>query len=602
MGRPHFHKGIADLKSLFASNGTSISILQELLEELAHRKTPDARTLMKKVSARLEEIAPHTDGPEEDFEPESDAGNAPLHSGELLGADAEAYGPIHDDQRRPERLSQIRPAGTSGLPDAYVRSLKREVPLDLPASADLPDRFIAAVAELVREIKRTGAGQKRYELDKGTRVESARNDTLYRFPFPAEAELFEDAQIEIQIAGRQVAGTVVSIEVGGLLLALKEDLGGEIRSAVLSIDATALLEALQDRIEKVKKTEISLNRALADVVVGEKSWPDALADPIPTTREASLNESQFRAYEHALTNATTFVWGPPGCGKTKTLGQIVRSAFEGGKRVLVCSNTNKAVDQVLYQICKALGRGHLAMQEGRVIRIGRVVDDKLEAEYREFVTVDGIVERRSADLKAEKQQLESQVARIDALTQHAREILIRFEALDRSERQVATERERTSQIVRQGNSLQEELSRSKSKEAALLVELERRRTAFIKLFLRSEDAIRTDLERVASRQEETTLQLRGLKESYDAARERFAQGCRVRDDHASKVSGLDRASAQAVVLGRKTSVIGSSPDCARSKRKSPRSGSRCSRRHEFSARPARRFTFRRRTSDRLTSP
>jgi len=56
MGRPHFHKGIAHLRRLFASNENSFSILQELSEELAHRKTPDARSLMKDVLARLEGI------------------------------------------------------------------------------------------------------------------------------------------------------------------------------------------------------------------------------------------------------------------------------------------------------------------------------------------------------------------------------------------------------------------------------------------------------------------------------------------------------------------------------------------------------------------
>jgi hypothetical protein len=321
MGWPHFHKGIADLRRLSASNENNVSILQELLEELAHRKTPDARALMKDVLARLEEIAPHAEDP--DF----DHNDKPWRSAELFGSETEAYGPIPDDQKRPDRLSRIRPPGTPGLPDAYVRPLKREVSLNLPANADLPDRFIAALAELIREIKRTGSGQKRYDLEKGMRVESTGSETLYAFPFPGEAELFEDAQIEVQVAGRQIAGTVVSIEIGRLLLALKEDIGSEIHSAILLIDSTALLEAIRDRIEKVKKTEITLNRTLADAVVGEKSWPTAPADSIPTTREASLNQPQFRAYEHALRNAVTFIWGPPGCGKTKTLGQIVRSAL-----------------------------------------------------------------------------------------------------------------------------------------------------------------------------------------------------------------------------------------------------------------------------------
>lgn len=546
MVRPHFHKGIADLQNLFAANINNKSILQELLQELAYRKTPQARTLMKKILARLERISA------EDSEPAIDSDNAIQRPEEVFESEpTDIYGPAPDDQKRPQQLSQIRPLGTPGLPDAYVRPLKREVSLNLPPNADLPDRFVAAIAELIREMKKTGAGQRRYELGKGIRLDSAGADTLYSFPFPDEAELFEDAQIEVQIAGRQVGGTVVSIQIGKLLLALKEDTGPEIRSAVLLLDATALLDALRDRIEKVKKNEITLNRTLADAVLGETPWPSTPVDPILAASHVSLNPSQLCAYESALRHAITFIWGPPGCGKTTTLAQIVRSAFEAGKRVLVCSNTNKAVDQVLYQICKTLGPEHIAMEEGRIVRLGRVVYDKLEAGYREFVTVDGIVERRSADLNSEKKQLESNITQIDARTKHAQQILAQFDASDRAERDVTIEQERTNQIASEGQSCKEELSRSRSKEAELLKELEKRRAAFVKIFLRSEDKIRADLERLLLRRKEIEVQLPVLKERYDVAHKRFENACRIRDDLRSRVTHLNRATAQSIVSNAK---------------------------------------------------
>lgn len=263
---------------------------------------------------------------------------------------------------------------------------------------------------------------------------------------------------------------------------------------MLLIDVTALLEALKEKIEKVKLGEISLNRVLADAVIGENPWPPAPANPIQARGGASLNEAQSRAYNHALRDAITFIWGPPGCGKTKTLGEVVRSAYEGGKRVLVCSNTNKAVDQVLYEVCKALGLDHPAMKDGRVVRMGRVADNKLK-EYREFVTIDGIVERRSVDLKAEKQQIEDGIERIDVRTKHARQILARFERLDKAERQVATEQEHNNQIDREGRTIQEELSRNEARQLALAAELEKRRTTIFKLLLRSEATIRAGSKR-----------------------------------------------------------------------------------------------------------
>lgn len=132
-------------------------MLQELLEELAFRQKPAARTLMAKVLARLQEIAP----PEKAVEDEKDVepaierrydgpaleptGSSPSEKAperhippgrsELFGLETETYGPMPDDRQRPERLSKIRPTGTSGLPDSNVRSMRRDIALDVPASA-----------------------------------------------------------------------------------------------------------------------------------------------------------------------------------------------------------------------------------------------------------------------------------------------------------------------------------------------------------------------------------------------------------------------------------------------------------------------------------
>ena len=314
---------------------------------------------------------------------------------------------------------KIRPPGTTGLPNAYERPLKREVSLDLSADANLPDRFIAALGELIREMKANGTGQKRYELKEGRRTEAAGGDIFYRFPFTDKVE--REDQVEIQVGQRQVEGTIVSIGAGHLVLALKKDIGDEVRSAVLLINETGLLEALKEKIEAVNKGKITFNRTLADAVVQPGALPKRPARPIRADDDSELEDSQRKAYQTALREALTFIWGPPGCGKTMTLGAIVHSAFNSGKRTLICSNTNKAVDQVLYKICEALTHEHPAMEGGKVVRLGRVADDKLESKYRKYVAIDEIVERRLTELEGKKSQLEAEIARNDAYIQKLKE-------------------------------------------------------------------------------------------------------------------------------------------------------------------------------------
>ncbi len=299
---------------------------------------------------------------------------------------------------------RIRLPGTKGLPSAYERPLKREVSLDLLADADLPDRFITALGELIREMKETGTGQKRYKLKEGRRTEAAGGDVFYRFPFTDKVE--REDQVEIQVGQQQVEGTIVSIGDGHLVLALKKDIGDEVRSAVLLINETGLLEVLKGKIEAVNKGRITFNRTLADAVVQPGVLPKRPPRPIRADDGSELEDSQRKAYQTALREAVTFIWGPPGCGKTMTLGAIVHSAFNSGKRTLICSNTNKAVDQVLYKICETLTPEHPAMQEDKVVRLGRIADDKLDSKYRKYVAIDEIVERRSAGLEEKRRQLE----------------------------------------------------------------------------------------------------------------------------------------------------------------------------------------------------
>ena len=203
MIRRHSQKLTVDLKRLFELHQDDAPLLQELLEELAFRKKADSRSLMARVLARLQEIeqqlryrreftelknggisnspADAPSAPEQTGD--STAPSSPLPRHDLFGIDTISYGPLPDDRDRPKRLSGIRPLGTKGLPDAYVRPLKKQISLDVPTNADIPDRFIVALNALVGEMKRTGAGQKRYELENGRRAELPATSST-SFPSP----------------------------------------------------------------------------------------------------------------------------------------------------------------------------------------------------------------------------------------------------------------------------------------------------------------------------------------------------------------------------------------------------------------------------------
>ncbi|MDE2741207.1 MAG: AAA domain-containing protein [Gemmatimonadota bacterium] len=439
----------------------------------------------------------------------------------------------------------IRPTETTDLPTAHERALQRAyqemTPTQLPINpekrqtsapppkppseassrpkirpddADLPDRFIAALGELIREMKTSRAGQKRYELKEGRRTETAGDDILYRFPFTDKIE--REDQVEIQVGQRRVEGTIVAIGAGHLVLALKEDIGDEVSSAILMIYETALLEALKEKIEAVNKGEISLNRTLADAVVQPGALPKKPARPIRADDGSELDDSQRTAYQTALREALTFIWGPPGCGKTMTLSAIVHSAFNSGKRTLICSNTNKAVDQVLYKICEALTHEHPSMEGGKVVRLGRIADDKLASKYGKYVAIDEIAERRSAKLAGKKSQLEKEIAQIDAYIAYMQQSKQQRDELSTEIRQIETE----IAALRKG--------------AAIDKIVERHELAEKKSQLEKEIA-------------QIDAYIQKLKEQYATACQRFKRARQTHDDRRSAKAGEDRTSVQASI-------------------------------------------------------
>ncbi|UPM42830.1 AAA domain-containing protein [Halocatena salina] len=67
-----------------------------------------------------------------------------------------------------------------------------------------------------------------------------------------------------------------------------------------------------------------------------------------TQHDDDLNQEQQLAVEHALLADPLFcIHGPPGTGKTRTLVEIVRRAATAGQRVLVCADSNQAIDNIL---------------------------------------------------------------------------------------------------------------------------------------------------------------------------------------------------------------------------------------------------------------
>jgi len=172
-----------------------------------------------------------------------------------------------------------------------------------------------------------------------------------------------------RIDGPHMVITIPSEEAVGKLrmLAMQGILGVQI-----SFDATSY-RVMRDALKRLESTSDKTMLHLREVLIGD-------AKPgfrnLPKLHFPWLNESQNDAVHQVLcAREVAIVHGPPGTGKTTTLVEAVNETLNRETQVMVCAQSNAAVDWIAEQL----------MKEGiSVLRIGnptRVSDTLLNNTY-----------------------------------------------------------------------------------------------------------------------------------------------------------------------------------------------------------------------------
>src|SRR5208283_4397008 len=152
-----------------------------------------------------------------------------------------------------------------------------------------------------------------------------------------------------------------------------------IHRATLIIDDTALLRKLAQVLEETAQNPARVT-PLAVMTFHPSKSKVGFMTLRPTSALISFDGQPRRIAEQASGSSLTYIWGPPGTGKTYTIAHLVTALIEAGERVLVSSHTHAAVDQALYEAVKTEKgqRGPLAahsfVEDGKVLRIGITTD------------------------------------------------------------------------------------------------------------------------------------------------------------------------------------------------------------------------------------
>ncbi len=280
--------------------------------------------------------------------------------------------------------------------------------------SDALSHMIDALGLEVAAIGKQGGGTQ-IGLRGGERVGQAEGSWLYRFLVGEDLNLRDDTPVRITCGQEDISGVLVSFRDGVLLVALEKDLGPKIPAARLVADESFLLERLKERLEKIRSGEAQFNPQAGDRVLGLSPVRPADAEPNAAVIQGDSppNDDQMLAVRRSLGSDTTYVWGPPGTGKTTTLARIVEAHYRAGRSVLLVSNTNIAVDTALERVAERL-KGEPEFHQGLVIRQGPVVKEELRQRFGPQVILEEIVARLGESLRREKGQLAREAAPLEA--------------------------------------------------------------------------------------------------------------------------------------------------------------------------------------------
>ncbi|HVF20282.1 MAG TPA: AAA domain-containing protein, partial [Mycobacteriales bacterium] len=295
----------------------------------------------------------------------------------------------------------------------------------------------AALEVEVEELRGPGAEQGR-DCHGGVLVSATTKRWTYAFSDVPGARLTDDLPVRVVLpfGEGEADGDVVSHRDGELVLGLNRDLGPAIEHAVVVTDASFLLERLAARLGQVLDEEDDLDLdtlarvlGLAPIRTGSGEVPEDVAD--------TLNEEQCAAVSLALGSDLTYVWGPPGTGKTTTVAHVVAAHYRSGRSVLVVSNTNTAVDTALGRVADLLADDP-GFAEGAVLRHRAIVNDDLRDKYGDRLSAAAVVQRTAAPRLAERVRVEIELGALPDGEEHVAERRALRDRLDTLDRDLAT--------------------------------------------------------------------------------------------------------------------------------------------------------------------
>ncbi|WP_066048273.1 DEAD/DEAH box helicase [Robertmurraya korlensis] len=193
---------------------------------------------------------------------------------------------------------------------------------------------------------------------------------------------------------RKIAGRVLSSEGKSIMVEVEQYMGAVLSELMLQYDPWELLDELINRLQEIRSSKKKRARI------------HKMMDPSMLSRHP-LEKIKSNVHELVLRskyNPITFVWGPPGTGKTYTLARVVANKYLKGKKVLVLSQSNQAVDVLMLEILRFVSKQN-KLQVGELLRYGSQVSEVLQDTP---LTIDYLLKRNHPELSEQREEIRNE--------------------------------------------------------------------------------------------------------------------------------------------------------------------------------------------------
>lgn len=300
----------------------------------------------------------------------------------------------HEHAETAERKQRINELQTSISSNRRQEKDKSVQIKPFASVADFCQAYRMALSAEISFIRMTGG--KHILLQEGKRIGRDNGQFVYLLESEDELNYPEGTPVTIWKGQSQISGKILNCEAFSVYLISELDLGAEVEMLNISAEACYLLQSVSERLMDLSLEPSEIAQDLICNGLKEIDY-----------RNSDIAKGQETAVRMSLEQPITFVWGPPGTGKTQTLAKIAWAHIDKGERVLMLSYSNVSVDGAILRVTLLKND----VFPGQLVRYGFPKDKRISehpylSSYNLAINNYPDLLKRRTQLQAEKKCLE----------------------------------------------------------------------------------------------------------------------------------------------------------------------------------------------------